>query len=138
MESQGRKLTIQHRIDHLERPIDLLADFGASQDNLAAHEDQQDDLGLYHAVDEARKQFGFVRAEMVMPRCETLQSNGELNVARPNNVLYLEIGELGVEAELLDDASVFARGKATVIFRLGTGDNHFARGKDESLNDGQL
>lgn len=78
--------------------IDLVADFGASQDNFAADEDQENDLGLDHAVNETREQLGLVRAEVVVARSQTLQANGELDVARPHDVLDLEVCELRVEA----------------------------------------
>jgi len=135
MHMQGRqweeKPTLQHRVDHLERLVDLLADLGASEDDLAAHEDEKDDLGLDHAVDETREELGLVRAEVVMLGRKTLQADGELDVARTDNVLDLEVGELGVEAELLDDARVLARGKLRIILRLGARDNHLAAGEDE-------
>ena len=67
----------------------------------------------------------------MMFRGETLQTNWELDVTRTNDVLDLEVGELGIETELLDDPGVFARGKLRVIFRLCTGDDHLARGEDE-------
>ena len=35
-----------------------------------------------------------------MAACKTLQSYGELDVARADDVLDLEVGELGVEPEL--------------------------------------
>ena len=44
--------TLKHRVDHLECLIDLLAHLRTSQNNLAAHEDQEHDLGLDHSVNE--------------------------------------------------------------------------------------
>jgi hypothetical protein len=109
--------TLQHRVYHLEGLVDFLADFGASEDNLAADEDKKNDLGLDHAVDETGEQFRLVGAEVVMARSQTLKSNGELDIARAYNVLNLEVGELRVEPKLLDDARVLARGQPTVVFR---------------------
>lgn len=122
---------MQHRIDHLEGLVDFFSNLGTSQDDLATDEYQEHNLGLNHAVDKAREQLRLVRAEIMMARGQTLQANGELDVAGADNVLDLEIGELGVEAELLDDTGIFARSKLRVIFRLSTGNNHLARGKDE-------
>jgi hypothetical protein len=122
---------LQHGVDHLEGLIDLLSDLGTSEDNLAADEDEEHDLGLDHAVDETGEQFRLVGAEVVMLGRQTLETNGELDVTRPNDVLNLEVGELGIEAELLDDARVLARGKLRVIFRLCTRDNHLAARKDQ-------
>lgn len=68
----------------------------------------------------------------MVARRETLETNRELDVARSDNVLDLEVGELRVEAELLDDAGVFARRKLRVILGLGTSHHHLARGEDES------
>ena len=67
-----------------------------------------------------------------MARSQTLQADGELDVAGANNVLDLKVGKLCVEAELLDNASIFARRQLRVVFRLGASNDHLARGKDES------
>lgn len=123
---------LQDRVDELEGVIDLITDLGAGKDDLAADEDQEHDLGLDHTVDQAREQLGFVGTEVVMARSQTFETDGELDIARTDNVLDLEVGELGVEAELLDDTGVLARGKLGVILRLGTCDNHLAGGEDQS------
>lgn len=44
---------------------------------------------------------------MVMATREALQADGKFNIARANDVLDLEVYELGVEPKLLNDASVF-------------------------------
>lgn len=62
---------------------------------------------------------------------KALEADGESNVAGAHDVLDLEIGELGVEAELLDDAGIFAGSKLGVVLRLCAGDHHLARGKNE-------
>lgn len=67
----------------------------------------------------------------MVTRGQTLQSDGELNVARADDVLNLEVRELGIEAKFLDDARVLAGRQLRVIFRLGTGDDHLARRKDQ-------
>lgn len=126
-----RKLTLQHRVYHLERLVDFLAHFRASQDNLAADEDEEHDLGLDHAVNETREQLRLVGAEVVVFGRETLEADRELDVARADDVLDLEVGELGVEAELLDDTGVLSRRKFRIILRLGTGHDHLAAGEDE-------
>lgn len=100
--------TLEHGVDHLKGLIDLLANLSTSQDNLATDEDQKNDLGLDHSIDETREQLGLVRAEIVMARSQTLQTDRELNVARADNVLDLEIRKLGVETKLLDDASILS------------------------------
>lgn len=125
------KLTGQDRIDHLEGLIDLLTDLGTSQDDLATDEDQEDDLGLHHTVDETGEEFRLIGAEVVVARSQTLQTDGELDVARADNVLDLEVRELRVEAELLDDARILAGRKLGVVLGLGTSDDHLAGGEDE-------
>lgn len=89
------------------------------------------DLGLHHAVDQTREQFRLVRAEHVMATGKALKTDGELDVARADNVLDLEVGELGVETKLLDDARILARGKLGVILGLCTSDDHLAGSEDE-------
>jgi len=123
--------TLEHWVDHLKSLVDLLADLGTSENDLAADEDQEHNLGLDHAVDETREQLGLVRAEVVMLRCQTLETNRKLDVAAADDVLDLEVGELRVEAELLDDTSVLARRELRVILALCTGHNHLAGGEDE-------
>ena len=67
----------------------------------------------------------------MVARSETLETDGELDVARSDNVLNLEIRELRVETKLLDDAGVFARCELRVVLGLGTSHDHLARGEDE-------
>lgn len=117
---------MEHGVDHLEGLVDLLPDLCARQDDLAGHEDEQHDLGLDHTIDQTREQLRLVRAEVVMLGGQTLEADGELDVARADNVLDLEVGELGVEAELLDDARILARRQLGVIFRLRTRYDHLA------------
>jgi hypothetical protein len=124
--------TREHRIDQLESLINLLTHFGASQNNLTADEDQEHNLGLHHTVDETREEFGLVGAEVVVARSQTLQADGEFDITGTDDVLDLEVRELGVETEFLDDTSVLAGSKLGVILRLGTGDDHLARGEDQS------
>lgn len=57
---------LKHRVDHFKGLIDLFTDFRTGQDNLATNEDQEDDLGLDHSIDETREQLRFVGAEVVM------------------------------------------------------------------------
>ena len=73
----------------------------------------------------------FVAAELSVAVRQALKTNGELDVAAADDVLDLELGELRVEAKLLNDTCVLARRKARVVLRLGTGDDHLARREDE-------
>ena len=108
-------LTLQHRVDHLESVVDLLADLGTCQDDLPTHKDQKYDLRPNHAIDQAREQFRFIRTEIVMATSQTLQANGEFDVAGADNILDLEVGKLRVESKLLNNARVFARGQLRII-----------------------
>jgi len=92
---------------------------------------ETDDLWLHHAVDEAGEQFRLVAGEVVMGAGKALETDGELDVARANNVLDLEVGEFGIEAQLLDDARVLARRQLAVGLALGTSHHHLARREDE-------
>ena len=89
-------------------------------------------LRLDHAVNKTREQLGFVRAEVVMLRGETFEADRELHVAGSDDVLDLEVGELGVEAKLLDDPSILARSKLGIGLGLGTSHDHLTAGKDQS------
>lgn len=124
--------TRQHRVDHLKGLIDLFADFGPGQDNLAAYEDEEHNFGLDHTIDETREQLRLVGAKVVMTAGQTLQTDGKLDVARAHNVLDLEIRKLCVEPQLLDDSRIFARRQFRVVFRLGARHHHLARREDES------
>ena len=144
--------TLKHGVDHLECLIDLLAYFGASQDDFAAHEDQEHNLGLNHSVNETREQFRLVGAKHVMTTSQTFETNGKLDVARAlqsvstnkseryplrytyHNVLDLEIGKLCVEAELLNDPSILARSQTRIVLGLCTSHDHLARSKDQSCS----
>lgn len=124
--------TRKHRVDQLKSLVYLLADFSTGKDDLAADEYQKDDLGLHHTVDQTREKLGFIGAEVVMARCKSFQANGEFDITRADDVLDLEVRELGVKSELLNNTSVFARREFRVIFRLGTSNDHLARSKDQS------
>lgn len=73
-----------------------------------------------------------VAAELSVGVSQSLQANGELDVATAHDVLNLEFRKLRVEAQLLHDASVFARRQSRVVLGLCTRDDHLARGEDES------
>jgi len=115
---------LKHRIYHFESLVNLLANLGTSQDDLAADEDQEHNLGLDHAVNKTREQLRLVRTEIVMARSQTLQTDGKLDITGSDDVLNLEVGELGVETELLDNASILSRRQLGIIFGFGTSNNH--------------
>lgn len=122
---------------------------GTREDNLARDKNEQDDLGLDHTVDETREQLRnplsyssvhsqdgathlwLVTAELPVAVRKTLQTDRELDVTTADNVLDLELRELGIEAKLLDDPGVLARRKPRVVLALRTGDDHLAGCEDE-------
>lgn len=54
---------------------------------------------------------------MMMARRKAFETDGELDIARADNVLDLEVRELGVKPEFLDDSCVFTRRQARVLER---------------------
>lgn len=62
---------------------------------------------------------------------QTLEADGEVDVARPDNILDLKIGEFGIEPMLLDDTRVFATRELAIVFRFGTSHDYLTRGKHE-------
>ena len=89
------------------------------------------DVSKGHNTNSEYTHLRFVRAELSVAVRQTLETDGELDVTRADDVLDLELRELGVEAELLHDTRVLARRQTRVIFRLCTGDDHLARSEDE-------
>lgn len=66
-----------------------------------------------------------------MARCKTLQTDRELYIARSNDVLDLEVRELGVEAKLLNDTSILAGSELGIILGLRASNNHLAGSEDQ-------
>lgn len=64
-----------------------------------------------------------------MATSQTLQADRELDVTRADDVLDLEVGELGIEAQFLDNTRVLSGCELGIVFRLRTSDDHLARGK---------
>ncbi|KAB8339080.1 hypothetical protein FH972_022016 [Carpinus fangiana] len=130
---EGDKLlTRQHGNHHLEGLVDLLADLGTSEDDLAADEDEENNLRFHHAVDEAREQLRLVRAEVIVPHGQAFETDGEADITRSDDILDLEVRELGIEAQFLYDTRILARRQLRIIFRFCASDNHLARCKDQS------
>ena len=61
------------------------------------------------------KELRLVRAKVVVTRRKAFETNWELDIARADNVLDLEIRELSVEAKLLNDTCVFTRRQARIL-----------------------
>ena len=57
--------------------------------------------------------------------------NGEPDVARANYVLNFELGEIGTESDLLNNACIFAGRNARSVPRFGTRHDHLAGRKNK-------
>ena len=64
---------------------------------------------------ETRKELRLVRAKVVVTRRKAFETDWELDIARADNVLDLEIRKLSVEAKLLNDTCVFTRRQARIL-----------------------
>lgn len=73
-----------------------------------------------------------VAAELSVRVRQSLQTDGELDITTPDDVLNLEFEKLGIEAELLNDPSILPRRQPRVILRLGTSDDHLPRSENQS------
>ena len=63
---------------------------------------------------------------------ETLQSDREPHITTADDVLDLELLELGVEAQLLDNPRVFTGSETRIVLGFGSSDNHFPGSEDQS------
>ena len=55
---------------------------------------------------------------------ESLQPDGELDIARPDHVLDLEVLKFGGKSQLLHDPRVLPGGQPGVLLGLGAGTDH--------------
>ncbi len=92
-----------------------------------SYQEDEIDAGWLHRYTYLR----LVAAELPVAVRKSLQANGELYVTTTHDVLNFELGELRVEAKLLNDTRVLARREPRVVFRLGTRDNHLPRREDQ-------
>ena len=111
--------------------IDILARFGASEDELARDEDEGDDPGVDHAVDEAREELWLVGAKVGVGEAEGLETDGKVDGGGGDDVLDLKVLEFDGEVELLDDAREPPRGQPRCVLALGAGDHHLAGREDQ-------
>ena len=85
---------LEDGVDVVESLIDFLPHLGSGQHNLPRDEDEEDNAGLHHAVDETGEELGFVGAELAVREDQALEADGELDVAGTDHVLNLEVFEL--------------------------------------------
>lgn len=76
----------------LERRVHVALGLGARDDDAARDEDEEDDLGVVHAVDQAGEELRLVGAEARLVHHQTLQADRESDVARRRHVLHLFLG----------------------------------------------
>ena len=81
----------EHWVDVLKRLVDVLPLLPTREDDLAGEEDKQHDLGQLHAIDQTGEELGLVLREVTMGPRETLEADGELDVARADHVLDLKL-----------------------------------------------
>ena len=67
-----------------------------------------------------------------MSEDESLQPDGELDVARPDHVLDLEVLKFGGKSQLLHDPRVLPGGQPGVLLGLGAGTDHLPCNERES------
>lgn len=79
----------KHWVDLLIRQVYLLAGLSTSKDNLAASEDEQNDFGAFHLVDEPWEKLGLVVAstELFVFLLEAFKFDAEAHITRSNDVL---------------------------------------------------
>mmetsp|Transcript_30143 Transcript_30143/g.99934 ORF Transcript_30143/g.99934 Transcript_30143/m.99934 type:complete len:279 (+) Transcript_30143:348-1184(+) len=122
---------LQDGVDLLESGEDLVSHLASGQHDLARDKDEEHDLGLHHPVDEAWEELGFIgRVVRVLVR-EALEPDGELDIARADHVLDLEVGEARRKIQLLDDPRELARRLPRLLLALCARDDHLARLEDE-------
>lgn len=130
-----------------------------SEHNFSGDEDQKHNPGLDHSIDESRKQFRFVAAELTVCQDKTFQSNRKFDITAAHHVLNFEVQKLGllpkkrkqmpsinrsnqsnqsqqqkltyIKSEFLNDASIFASSQSRLFFRLGPRADHLARAEDQ-------
>ncbi len=79
-----------------------------------------------HPVDEAGEQLGLVGAVGTVARVERLKRDGEVDAARADDVLDLEVLELDVgRPHLLDHLGVHLGSLLGLLLTLCAGDDHF-------------
>lgn len=129
----------------VDQPVHLLKglqDFaealGASDHDLARHEDQEGHLGTLEAVDEPGEELGHeldLRGLHLLGDVvdlQLLQVDRELHVCRGDYVLDLEIGIADSEAHLLDYFGVLAARQLALLLRPRPSYHHFARAEDQA------
>jgi hypothetical protein len=120
------------RIDVVERCVEHLPRFGASEHNFARDKDEQHDFGRVHAIDESRKEFGFVGRVILVRGAERFEANRKADIGRRHHVLNDKRLKLDRKIELLHNARVLASSQLAQILALGARHNHLARRKYQS------
>lgn len=111
---------------------------GTGDDNFAGNKDKHDNLGLENPIYEPRKTLRIVRGtpRRLAERMKSLKPDRKFDIAGCHDVLNLEILELCRNPYFLDDSGVLPRRNFRLLFAFGAGDDHLARGEDESGGSG--
>mmetsp|Transcript_34228 Transcript_34228/g.110124 ORF Transcript_34228/g.110124 Transcript_34228/m.110124 type:complete len:202 (-) Transcript_34228:309-914(-) len=117
---------LQDGVDLLESGEDLVSHLASGQHDLARDKDEEHDLGLHHPVDEAWEELGLIRRVVGVLVREALEPDRELDVARADHVLDLEVGEARRKIQLLDDPRELARRLPRLLLALCARDDHLA------------
>lgn len=115
----------------LESFVDVFFVLGSSEHYLATGEYQQNNFGSLHSVDEAGEDLRFVGAELVVVAGEAFKTDGELHIARADNVLDFEVLHVHVEPYFPDGFRVLLRSISTQLLGLGSGADHLAGSEDQ-------
>lgn len=84
---------LQNRINILQTLADFRLRLGAGEHNFSIYKNQQHHARLHHTINEAGKQFRFVRAELSMHLIEVLQSYRKTEINGGDQILYFKIHE---------------------------------------------
>jgi len=117
----------QDGVHFLEGLLDALLVLRSCQYDLSANENEEDDFWRNHAIDEPWEDLGFVCAVLEMAAAEPFEGDGELHVARANDVLNLEVLEAHLEADALDPLGIDARSLLALLHRFGPSAHHLTR-----------
>ncbi|KAG5457069.1 MAG: hypothetical protein BJ554DRAFT_3016 [Olpidium bornovanus] len=90
-----------------------------------------DGLGRRLATPDYSNRGETYRTERAVLHGKALEADRELDVAAPDYVLDLELGEFGLKAQLLDNPGIFSRGQPRVVLAFCTGYDHLAGSEDE-------
>jgi len=66
-----------------------------------------------------------------MRESQPLQPDGKFDITTSNDILDLELLELGIESQFLDDPGVFSRSKTRIVLRFSSSNDHLSGSEDQ-------